>query len=83
MEGVSITAVTADGDQVVGMSEEAAASLLCPRAHAQTEAINVCMNACMQKHSQMLALKNKPWCSQSQCFSIQSLLNLANSSSAL
>lgn len=67
MKRVSITAVIADGDQVVGMNEEAAARVLCPhaRAHAQTEAINVCMNACMQKHSQMLTLKNKPWCSQS------------------
>ena len=60
MKRVSITAVNSDGDQVVGMNEETADSgsrFVHTHTHTHTEDINVCMNACMQRHLQMLTLK--------------------------
>lgn len=63
MKRVSITAVNSDGDQVAGMNGATADSgsglSTHTHNHTHTEDINVCMNACMQRHLQMLTLKNK------------------------
>lgn len=53
MKRVSITAVNSDGDQVVGMNEEtedSGSGFVHTHAQAHTEDINVCMNACVQRH---------------------------------
>lgn len=57
MKRVSITAVNADGDQVVGtkgceggrQTAAPALSAIHTHTHGVREDINVCMNACMKK----------------------------------